>query len=185
MTVSGGPAEPSRLLDALTTLRAAQAEEADIRRRLDDLQATAAARRALPRDVRRILPILQRLPDTDQRAVSAAIRSSDPDVDLRALVVELEQRDTDGGSETSIVAGLLRGLLPTLRAVPAAVLAVRVLLLKLVGVGEPRPMVSLPPDRPVPKQARPGRLARCPHGPDLLAVGRPRHRAGVPALRAA
>lgn len=184
MTVSGGPVELSRLLDALTTLRAAQAEEADIRRQLDDLRATAAARRALPRDVRRILPILQRLPDTDQRAAFAAILSAAPD-ELRALVVDLEQRDPDGGSETSIVAGLLRGLLTTLRALPTALLAVRVLLLKLAAVYESRPTSARPPDRPVPKQARPSRSPRVPHGPDLLAVGRPRHRAGVPTLRAA
>jgi hypothetical protein len=176
---------PAQQIDMLRAIADVETVcESEATDRLAELRARAAVRRALPREMRRIRSVMQLLPDTDQREISAALRSAAPGV-IRALVVDLELRDPDRTSETSIVAGLLRGLLTTLRSLPTALLAVRALLLKQADPHQSRQTSARPPDRPVPKQARPGRLARCPHGPDLLAVGRPRHRAGVPALRAA
>lgn len=156
-------------------------EQSEAARRIAELRATTEARRLLPRDVRRIARHLQVLPTTEQRPIIDAIDRADQDA-LRTMVADIEQRDSD----RTDIAVMLRGLLMTLRTLPTALLAVVAQLVNLTGSDQPpHATYARPPDRPVPRQARPARVARCPHGPDVLAVGRTRHRAGRPALRAA
>lgn len=167
--------EMLRAVDDAGTARKSEAME-----RQAEIWAAAAARRALPRDMRRIATVLPELTPADQLRVCGPLRALDLG-GLRAVLIDLDQRDVGATMTTLLVAAVLT----TLRTLPTVLLAVlALLLLDEIGPDQPCPTSARPPDQPS-KQARPSRSPRVPHGPDSLAVGRTRHPAGVPALRAA